>query len=322
MKFTLVITALGFFATSATAIREWSYNDHRRSVVLASLEQAKAKHADLCKRWDGPRCLDDEDKPSPWEMNYLERKTAKIEKQEAEDAVEKIHALWNKWNAEQVDMLSKVKKGGKAYMALLEEIDQNNEAFQPEDFTSVMCQRILRLLNELVIMFPGTTHPSPDTIPLALCLLFRYRVALASTSPCEATVKYDVLCASERVSAPIPCYVSTPVSATQLSDATLIALSVHIAYKFLADDRKWLNLQHWVRLLEANQRSILEAEISFLKTIDYAVWVRQEEFVHLRGAFEGLWKEVFSKSARPTPPDFVLKRIRNLTQIRPGSEYT
>jgi hypothetical protein len=151
MKFTLVITALGFFATSATAIREWSYNDHRRSVVLASLEQgnqpaahtlllpsplhlclvpsqscltspAKAKHADLCKRWDGPRCLDDEDKPSPWEMNYLERKTAKIEKHEAEDAVEKIHALWNKWNAEQVDMLSKVKKGGKAYMVLLEEV--------------------------------------------------------------------------------------------------------------------------------------------------------------------------------------------------------
>ena len=54
-------------------------------------------------------------------MNYLERKTAKIEKHEAEDADEKIHALWNKWNAEQVDMLSKVKKGGKTYMALLEE---------------------------------------------------------------------------------------------------------------------------------------------------------------------------------------------------------
>jgi hypothetical protein len=39
MKFTLVITALGFFATSATATREWSYNDHRRAVVLANLEQ-------------------------------------------------------------------------------------------------------------------------------------------------------------------------------------------------------------------------------------------------------------------------------------------
>jgi hypothetical protein len=195
----------------------------------------------------------------------------------------------------------------------LSQIAQNSEAFQPEDFTSAMCQRILRLLNELVIMFPSTTHPSPDTIPLALCLLFRYRVALASTSPCEATAKYDVLCASERVSAPVPSYISTPVSATQLSDATLIALSVHIAYKFLADDRKWLNLQHWVRLLKANQRSILEAEKSFLRKIDYAVWVRQEEFVHLRGAFEGLWKEVFSKAPRPAPPDFVLKRIRNLT---------
>jgi hypothetical protein len=177
----------------------------------------------------------------------------------------------------------------------LSQIAQNSEAFQPEDFTSAMCQRILRLLNELVIMFPSTTHPSPDTIPLALCLLFRYRVALASTSPCEATAKYDVLCASERVSAPVPSYISTPVSAT------------------LADDRKWLNLQHWVRLLEANQRSILEAEKSFLRKIDYAVWVRQEEFVHLRGAFEGLWKEVFSKAPRPAPPDFVLKRIRNLT---------
>jgi len=131
-----------------------------------------------------------------------------------------------------------------------------------------MCQRILRLLNELVIMFPGTTHLSPDTIPLALCLLFRYRVTLASTPACEATAKYDVLCASERVSAPVPFYVSTPVSATQLSDATLIALSVHIAYKFLASDKKWLNLQHWVRLLEANQRSTLEAEKRFLRTID------------------------------------------------------
>jgi hypothetical protein len=39
MKFTLVITALGFFATSAVATREWSYNDHRRFVVQASLEQ-------------------------------------------------------------------------------------------------------------------------------------------------------------------------------------------------------------------------------------------------------------------------------------------
>jgi hypothetical protein len=39
MKFTLVITALGLFATSATATREWSYNDHRRAIALASLEQ-------------------------------------------------------------------------------------------------------------------------------------------------------------------------------------------------------------------------------------------------------------------------------------------
>jgi hypothetical protein len=39
MKFTLVITTLGFLATSAIATREWSYNDHRRSVFQASLEQ-------------------------------------------------------------------------------------------------------------------------------------------------------------------------------------------------------------------------------------------------------------------------------------------
>ncbi|CAI9635583.1 unnamed protein product [Alternaria burnsii] len=195
----------------------------------------------------------------------------------------------------------------------LSQVDQHSEVFQPEDFTSAMCQRILRLFNELVIMFPGTTHPSPDTIPLALCLLFRYRVALASTSPREATAKYDVLCASERVLAPVPCYVSTPVSATQLSDATLIALSVHIAYKFLADDKKWSTLQHWVRLLEANKRSTLEAEKRFLRTIDYVVWVRQEEFVHLRDAFEGLWNVVLSKTAGPAPPDFVLKRIRKFT---------
>ncbi|CAN9255523.1 unnamed protein product [Alternaria alternata] len=193
------------------------------------------------------------------------------------------------------------------------QIDQNSGVFQPEDFTSGMYQRILRLLKELVIIFPGTNPPSPDIIPLALCLLFRYRVALASTSPCGATAKYDVLCASQRVSAPVPYYVSTPVSATQLSDATLIALSVLIAYMFLADDKKWLNLQHWVRLLEANKRSTLEAERCFLRTIDYVVWVRQEESVHLGDAFEGLWNEVLSKTAGPAPPDFVLKRIRKFT---------
>jgi hypothetical protein len=31
-------------------------------------------------------------------MEYLERKTAKIEKQDAENAVELINALWEKWN--------------------------------------------------------------------------------------------------------------------------------------------------------------------------------------------------------------------------------
>ncbi|KAL1791760.1 hypothetical protein ACET3X_009511 [Alternaria dauci] len=137
MKFTLAIVALASVATTALANREWTYNDSHRAAVSEILKQITAKHAHLCKRWDGPRCVDDEDKPSPWEMNYLERKTAKIEKQEAEDSVEKIRDLWEKWSADQKDMLSKVKKGGKAYMALLEELSDDAEDVVDTDVKAV-----------------------------------------------------------------------------------------------------------------------------------------------------------------------------------------
>ncbi|CAG5156645.1 uncharacterized protein ALTATR162_LOCUS4442 [Alternaria atra] len=116
MKLTLTVAALiGLFATSAVATREWVYNDHRRSLDLQEhFERTVTKHAHLCKRWDAARCLDDEDKPSPWEMEYLQRKTAKIEKQDAEHAVEKINALWNKWIVEEAERMSKGKKVDKS----------------------------------------------------------------------------------------------------------------------------------------------------------------------------------------------------------------
>jgi hypothetical protein len=47
-------------------------------------------------------------------MEYLQRKTAKIEKQDAEHAVEKINALWNKWIVEEAERMSKGKKVDKS----------------------------------------------------------------------------------------------------------------------------------------------------------------------------------------------------------------
>jgi hypothetical protein len=83
-------------------------------------------------------------------------------------------------------------------------------------------------------------------------------------------------------SLPLPSPAS-PVLVPYLSDETLIAVAVHISYKFLAIEFHYENLFKWAPPLELNKKSLLEAEWQFLVAIEYRVWAGEEESVGLGG---------------------------------------
>jgi hypothetical protein len=188
-------------------------------------------------------------------------------------------------------------------------IDPNSDALRPTQFINAMCQRLLRLLNQRTLSSPHTDHPSPDTIPFALCLLSCYRAASTSPSQRDDACKYEYATSGESGLVTIPITHPAPRSSSrpQVSDATLIAMSVPIAYKFLSNDVHVVNLQRWALPLELSTRGMVEGERHFLRTVDYAVWVQQEEFLQCRGRLDGLWDGVFRKAVRPAPPAFVTR---------------
>ena len=188
-------------------------------------------------------------------------------------------------------------------------INPNSDAIRPTQFMTTVCQGLLRFLN---MEFTSADHASPDTIPLALCLLLRYRVASSSTSQRDDERKYEYAISgedgSELITVPIPYLTSRSCYRPEMSDATLVAIAVHTAYKFLAHD--WVNLEHWAVPLHLSRHALLRGERTFLRVIEYAVWVRQEEYLQIKGRLEDLWEEVFRKAVRPVPPDFVMKRLK------------
>ncbi|KAI4643145.1 uncharacterized protein J4E79_011306 [Alternaria viburni] len=60
----------------------------------------------------------------------------------------------------------------------LAHINPNSDTLRPTQFMTTVCQGLLQFLN---MDFDKADHASSDTIPLALCLLLRYRVASSST---------------------------------------------------------------------------------------------------------------------------------------------
>ncbi|KAI4611065.1 uncharacterized protein J4E87_010669 [Alternaria ethzedia] len=64
----------------------------------------------------------------------------------------------------------------------LAHINPNSDALRPTQFMTTVCQGLLQFLN---MEFTSADHASPDTIPLTLCLLLRYRIASSSTSQRE-----------------------------------------------------------------------------------------------------------------------------------------
>jgi DnaJ-domain-containing protein 1 len=79
-----------------------------------------AAHEALCARWDGPRCLDDEDKPSPFDEDYLEHRSPETEREEALRTFERSKKNWELYFRE----LEKMKSEGKAYKPLQEVSDR------------------------------------------------------------------------------------------------------------------------------------------------------------------------------------------------------
>lgn len=147
-----------------------------------------------------------------------------------------------------------------------QDIDVNCALPQSDALTSATCQRLLRMLN-----WPRA-NASSDTVPLALCLLLRFRFACIS---CE-----DV----------------TDDPSDAMRDDVLIAISVHLAYKWLTDGGE-VNIQHWAVPLQLNKKHLIEAEREFLGMIGYSVWVKNEEYFAFKGKAEDLWKSFLKKIA-------------------------
>jgi len=189
------------------------------------------------------------------------------------------------------DMLESTLRPSSTDSGKTQHINPNSDTLRPTQFMTTVCQCLLQFLN---MDFTSADHASPDTIPLALCLLLRYRVASSSPSQREDERKYEYAISDENedesgliTTVPIPYPTSRSSYRPEMSDATLVAIAVHTAHKFLVHD--WVNLEHWAVPLQLSRHALLRGERTFLKVIEYAVWVRQEEYLQTKGRFEDLW---------------------------------
>ncbi|KAE8842845.1 hypothetical protein PTNB85_00516 [Pyrenophora teres f. teres] len=162
-----------------------------------------------------------------------------------------------------------------SFTSLCESLDPNSDALRPNASVNVLYQCLIRILKEIPRKFCGNDPPSSDTIPLALCLLARYRMALAPVpSDCDDIVMSEAperevrspSCVSE-----VPSPVFTAVSAAvpgALSDVTLITMCVYIVYHYLAAGHICVDLRQWSRPLEIDAAKLLVAESVILAAID------------------------------------------------------
>ncbi|KAI4637055.1 hypothetical protein J4E93_010722 [Alternaria ventricosa] len=131
MKFTTILAAVaGLFAASAVAHEQWVYNDHRRPMPIAQRAVAKtsayvqtAEDKSLCARWDGPRCLDDEEGPNIFdeeERKRQELQSPREKKEEALQELKKIQKIWDGYHAE----MRNLKMMEKIYQGFNEQLDR------------------------------------------------------------------------------------------------------------------------------------------------------------------------------------------------------
>ncbi|KAI4606751.1 hypothetical protein J4E83_009896 [Alternaria metachromatica] len=141
MKFTTILAVVaGLFAASAAAHEQWVYNDHRRPRTVDKTNDyvPTAEDKSLCARWDGPRCLDDEEGPNIFDEEERKRQELQSPKEKREEALaelEKIQKVWEGYHAEMrnLKMMEKIYEGFNEQLDRLEKmaklkIGRNREA--------------------------------------------------------------------------------------------------------------------------------------------------------------------------------------------------
>jgi hypothetical protein len=145
----------------------------------------------------------------------------------------------------------------------------------PDTLTTATSQRLVRILKIPAI------DASPATVPLALCLLLRFRMVPA------------------RDRSPDP------------SDEVLIAVSVFIAYKLLFEHD--VSVQGWDVHLEMKSKVLVEAERHFLQVLQHRCWIRDEGFIVLKSRLDALWNDVYSKAKGPVKPGWLSVRVGKIS---------
>jgi hypothetical protein len=104
----------------------------------------------------------------------------------------------------------------------------------------------------------------PNTIPLMLCLLLRYRMLPnADLAWCD--------------------------------ESYILIAAFLLAHKFLADygDARMLE---FARAMDMSKHDLIHTEWGFLKAIEYNIWVKDDEFEQNKRTFDELWADVYSKA--------------------------
>ncbi|KAI4643148.1 uncharacterized protein J4E79_011309 [Alternaria viburni] len=134
MKLTTILAAVaGLFATSAVAHEQWVYNDHRRPRAQGAVPKIAddyvptAEDKSLCARWDGPRCLDDEEGPNIFDEEERERQELQSPEEKREEALQelkKIEKIWEGYHAEMrnLKMMEKIYEGFDKQLDHLEKV--------------------------------------------------------------------------------------------------------------------------------------------------------------------------------------------------------
>ncbi|KAI4931050.1 hypothetical protein J4E86_011672 [Alternaria arbusti] len=130
MKFTTILAAVtSLFTASVIAHEQWVYNDHRRPhvqravTILADGYAHTAEYGALCARWDGPRCLDDEEGPNIFDGEERKRQELQSPQEKQEEALrelKKIEKIWDGYYAE----MNNLKKMEKIYGGFQKQMDK------------------------------------------------------------------------------------------------------------------------------------------------------------------------------------------------------
>jgi hypothetical protein len=102
-----------------------------------------------------------------------------------------------------------------------------------------------------------------------------------------------------------------PPESRDISDETWVIIAVYLAYKWLTEGGQE-RLVKWAQTLETNTHCLAKAEKEFLKLLDYRIMVTDREYVVCKDRLDQLWRDVYSKAAKPAPPSFMLMPLGRL----------